>query len=253
MDRMIYTMMNTLDSSRRMHTISANNLANMNVPGFRRDLTNFEHSGRLTDQQSFEARLYQMETDRASFSNDSGFMDQTGHPFDVAIQDEGFFYVREGNGEPGLTRRGDLSTDVQGRLVNGANELMLNAAFEPIVVPPYRNIQITEVGQVIIEPIGGAEGEKIEVGLLATVVPAEDEQLTKTADALIRRKDGTLPEPNQLAHVRQGVLEGSNVNATEELINTIDIQRAFEMNMKMITTAKELDEASASLMRPPGE
>ena len=252
MDRMIYTMMNTIDSSRRMHTISANNLANMNVPGFRRDMPNYEGSAQLSDQQSFESRLFQLETDRSSFSNDTGFMDQTGDPFDVAIMEDGFFYAREGNGEVGLTRRGDLATDAQGRLVNGANELMLNAAFEPIVVPPYRSIQITEVGQVVIEPIGGAEGEKIEIGLLATVVP-DGEQLSKSEDALIRRVDGTVPEPNQMAIVRQGVLEGSNVNATEELLATIDIQRGFEMNMKMITTAKELDEAGASLMRPPGE
>ena len=252
MDRMIYTMMNTIDSSRNLHTISANNLANMNVPGFRRDMPTYEGSAQLTNRQSFDSRLFQLESERASFSNDTGFMDQTGDPFDVAIMEDGFFYAREGNGEVGLTRRGDLATDGQGRLVNGANELMLNAAFEPIVVPPYRSIQITEVGQVVIEPIGGAEGEKIEIGLLATVIP-EGEALTKGEDALIRRVDGTVPEPNQMAIVRQGVLEGSNVNATEELLATIDIQRGFEMNMKMITTAKELDEAGASLMRPPGE
>ena len=59
------------------------------------------------------------------------------------------------------------------------------------------------------------------------------------------------PRPDQTAKVAQGVLEGSNVNATEELIASIDLQRSFELNMRMISTAKEIDEAGSRLLRMP--
>ena len=49
----------------------------------------------------------------------------------------------------------------------------------------------------------------------------------------------------------QGALEGSNVNATEELISSIELQRSFELNIRMISTAKEIDEAGSRLLRMP--
>ena len=49
----------------------------------------------------------------------------------------------------------------------------------------------------------------------------------------------------------QGALEGSNVNATEELISSIDLKRSFELNMRVVSTAKELDEAGTRLLAMP--
>ena len=254
MDRMVYTALNSMQSSLLQRTVSAQNLANMNVPGFRRDLPIFGAPIEATNTVSQEARVYQTILERGVFSDEVGPLNQTGDPLDVAITDKGYFYVQEANGAVGLTRRGDFRTNASGELTNGAGERVLNAGLTPIVLPPYRNMQITEVGQILIEPSGGAPGERVEVGLIATVVPDEGLLLGKGLDGLIRPVEGAeLPEPNQLASLRQGVLEGANINTTEELIASIELQRAFEMNMQMISTAKELDEAGASLMRAPNE
>jgi flagellar basal-body rod protein FlgF len=234
-----------------LQAISAQNLANMNVPGYRRDLPAQANSYVLRDDQSFEARMFASETEFGSFASEVGFMDQTGDPFDVAIMEEGYFFVKEGNGEVGLTRRGDLRTDSAGQLVNGGGEMVLDTNMSPITLPPYRTMQITEVGQIVIEPIDGAPGEIVEIATIGTVVPDPNITMVKGLDGLIRNLDGTLPQPNQMASVRQGVLEGANVNATEELISSITIQRSFEMNMRMINTAKELDEAGTEIMRAP--
>jgi flagellar basal-body rod protein FlgF len=234
-----------------LQAISAQNLANMNVPGYRRDLPAQANSYVLRDDQSFEARMFASETEFGSFASEVGFMDQTGDPFDVAIMEEGYFFVKEGNGEVGLTRRGDLRTDSAGQLVNGGGEMVLDTNMSPITLPPYRTMQITEVGQIVIEPIDGAPGEIVEIATIGTVVPDPNTTMVKGLDGLIRNLDGTLPQPNQMASVRQGVLEGANVNATEELISSITIQRSFEMNMRMINTAKELDEAGTEIMRAP--
>lgn len=251
MDRMVHTLMNSMQTVQDLQAISAQNLANMNVPGYRRDLPAQANSYLLRDDQSFEARMFASETEFGSFASEVGFMDQTGDPFDVAIMEDGYFFVKEGNGEVGLTRRGDLRTDGAGQLVNGAGEMVLDTNMSPITLPPYRTMQITEVGQIVIEPIDGAPGETVEIATIGTVVPDPNATMVKGLDGLIRNLDGTLPQPNQMASVRQGVLEGANVNATEELISSITIQRAFEMNMRMINTAKELDEAGTEIMRAP--
>ncbi len=254
MDRMVYTALNSMQTSQQQRVVSAQNLANMNVPGYRRDLPIFGAPTEITNTVSHDARIFQTEMERGTFSDHVGPLNQTGDPLDVAITEEGYFYVQEGNGQVGLSRRGDFRTNAQGELMNGAGELVLNAGLAPIVLPPYRNMQITEVGQILIEPLDGAPGERAEVGLIATVIPDEALQLGKGLDGLIRPVDGSdVPAPNQLATVRQGVLEGANVNTTEELIASIELQRVFEMNMQMISTAKELDEAGASLMRAPSE
>lgn len=251
MDRMVHTLMNSMQTVKDLQAISAQNLANMNVPGYRRDLPAQANSYVLRDDQSFEARMFASETEFGSFASEVGFMDQTGDPFDVAIMEEGYFFVKEGNGEVGLTRRGDLRTDSAGQLVNGGGEMVLDTNMSPISLPPYRTMQITEVGQIVIEPIDGAPGEIVEIATIGTVVPDPNTTMVKGLDGLIRNLDGTLPQPNQMASVRQGVLEGANVNATEELISSITIQRSFEMNMRMINTAKELDEAGTEIMRAP--
>jgi flagellar basal-body rod protein FlgF len=75
--------------------------------------------------------------------------------------------------------------------------------------------------------------------------------LAKGEDGQIRPQTGPLPAPDQAAKVAQGVLEGSNVNPTEELIASIDLQRSFELNMRVISAAKEIDEAGAQLLRAP--
>ena len=58
--------------------------------------------------------------------------------------------------------------------------------------------------------------------------------------------------PNQQSELLTGFLEKSNVNAIEEMVNTIDHQRKFEMHIKFIQMAEELDASSSNLMRLPG-
>ena len=107
-----------------------------------------------------------------------------------------------------------------------------------------------------------APGElPVNVGTIGTYVPQEEDILKKSLDGRIRfepnvNEDGTVEqvpiEPNQQAKLATGFLEKSNVNAVEEMVNTIDQMRKFEMHVKLIQMAEELDQASASLLRIPG-
>lgn len=252
MDKLIFTALNSLGNLRGTQVVTAQNLANQNVPGFRRDTLGEGKAFILEDGGDLTARAFQIEREQASFSDLPGFMNQTGEPLDLAIADKGYFYIQpDTGGPPALTRRGDLHVGLDGSLVNGANEAILGTNQQPITIPPFRNIVVDEVGRITIEPIEGAPGERLEVATIATTL-ANGADLVKGEDGQIRPKKGPLPAPDQLAKVRQGVLEGSNVNSTEELISSIDLQRSFELNMRVVSTAKELDEAGVSLMRLPG-
>ena len=251
MDRMIHTVMNSIASMQEKRTISAQNLANQNVPGFRRDLPTDGEARFVTEFESLDARAFQTVRAAAQFSDAQGFLDATGDPFDLAIAEEGYFYAQREGGAPGLSRRGDMRVGSDGTLRDGAGQMMLDADLQPIVLPPNQGFQVSEVGQIFIEPLGAQPGERLEVALLATMVPADGLRLEKGLDGLIRPVDAEMPPPDQGAKILQGSLEGSNVNATEELITSIEMQREFELNIRLIAQAKELDEAGASLMRLP--
>ena len=68
---------------------------------------------------------------------------------------------------------------------------------------------------------------------------------------MLKTQRGGLPEPDQQATLLQKHLEGSNINAVEEMIVSLDQQRQFELNVKLLKIAKELDEGGTSLMRMP--
>ncbi|WP_447248499.1 flagellar basal body rod protein FlgF [Meridianimarinicoccus sp. RP-17] len=247
---MIHTALNALAVRRDAKTTQAQNLANMNVPGFRRDLENDGGTMFLEQMRAASSRAFRMETGPAGFSAKAGFLNPTGEDLDVAIADQGYFFIRPENGDPALSRRGDLRIDADGVLRNGAGDVMLGIDQEQIVVPAHRSVTINELGEIRIAPQGGEPGEVVLVGTLATAAPPVTD-LAKGLDGHIRPKDGPLPAPDQQARVLQGTLEGSNVNPVEELIASIDLQRSFELGVRMISTAREIDEAGASLMRAP--
>jgi flagellar basal-body rod protein FlgF len=252
MDRFIHTALNAMGNLRGVNSVNAQNLANMNVPGFRRDFIAEGASFTLEDAAgNISARAFQLDREEAGFSDLPGFMDKTGEDLDIAIPDKGYFFIQpETGGAPALTRRGDLRVGLDGTLVTGAGDAVLSQGMAPIVLPPFRNIVIDDLGRITIEPLDGAPGERLEVATIGTTDGA-GLKLSKDADGQIRPVTGALPRPDQTAKVAQGVLEGSNVNATEELIASIDLQRSFELNMRMISTAKEIDEAGSRLMRMP--
>lgn len=253
MDRMIYTALNALSTQRDQRITQAQNLANMNVPGFRRDLPNEGQTYFAQALDTAMVRAYQTETGPAGFLSDSGPLQPTGGELDVAVVDEGYFYVRpDSGGEAALTRRGDLRRSVDGTLINGAGDMMLDPNMEPIQLQEYREITISDIGEIWIVPANADPGaEQILGGVLATVVPDEDVVLRKGADGQIRDTEGEVPFPNQLAKINQGALEGSNVNTVEELISSIDMQRNFELNMRLVSNASKLDESAARLLRSP--
>lgn len=251
MDRLIYTGLNALANMRAQRVTQAQNLANQAVPGFRRDLTGAEAPKFLDALGSVATRAFQKQTGEMAFSQEQGFLERTGQATDVAIDGAGYFVIQPDSGDPALSRRGDLRRDPEGFLRDGAGALMLDPGMQPVELPPFRQIHITDLGEIRIEPLDGAPGQTVPAGVLGTVRPDADTVLRKGPDGQIRTADGTVPEPNQRAAVVQGALERSNVNPVGEMLANIEMQRNFEIGLRTILSAQELDEAGAALLRPP--
>lgn len=261
MDRMAQTALNSLKMLMENQMATAHNLANLSTPGYRQDVVTDFSSIYLDRQEGIEPRIVSSRN-TGGFSVEQGVLESTQNPLDLAIDNEGYFVVQPKNGTPALSRRGDLQTTENGELLDGAGNKILDNGLQPIVVPAFRKITISPQGEIFIQPIGGEPGElPINVGIIATFVPVEGTKLRKSLDGHIRiepiiNDDGTTDEieiePNQQAKLVNGFLEKSNVNVIEEMVNTIDHQRKFEMHIKFIQMAEELDASSSNLMRLPG-
>ena len=250
MDRLAQTALSALRQMQDNKFDLAHNLANVNVPGFRRDLPNEGNAGFLKELEKLSAKVLPLETEVRKFSNESGQLQNTGLETDVAVLKDGFFYSQPENGEIALSRRGDLGLNAQNQLVNGVGDLVLSDGLEPIILPNFTSMSITDIGEVLVQQAGAPDGQLTSVGFIGST-SSEIDQLVKSLDGNIRKPDGTVPAADQTARFGQGFLESSNVSAIEELIRNIDMQRQFEINVKLIKKASDLDSAGAKLMNLP--
>ena len=249
MDRSIYTALNSMNILRDNKSVTAQNLANVNVTGFQKDIQiNFE-SVYLDRDKGIDPRVMALQ-DIGGFDPSPGPTQPTGASLDLAIDGSGYFIVKPVNGKLALSRRGDLTVSADGTLRDGTGTQLLSVDLEPITIPPYRKISISGDENIDIEPLNAPEGEIVRIGQLATTTGSEV-PLAKSTDGFVRTINGTIPEPDNRIRLLSGFLEGSNVKSVDELVTGIDQSRAYEINVKFISTAREIDEASASLMRMP--
>ena len=250
MDRMVQTALSSITGLKDLKFDLANNLANANVPGFRRDLPNEGSAGFLSSLNQATARIFPLETGGRIFSDEIGQLENTGVPTDVALLNGSYLFVHPKNGDIALSRRGDFGINTENQLVDGVGNTVLSDGLQPIILPPFSAIKFSDNGEVLVREPGSLSGDFTSIGFLGSTA-ARAEDLTKSLDGKIRKLDGSVPDPDQSGLFSQGVLEGSNVNAIEEMVFNIDMQRQFEINVKLIKQAEEIDKAGTKLMGLP--
>jgi flagellar basal-body rod protein FlgG len=233
--------------------VISNNLANANTAGFKFSRANFQD---LMYQQvsapgSQNAAGNQVPTGiqigmgvrtagvERMFSE--GSFQQTGNPMDVAIQGQGFFEVQQPNGQLAYTRAGNFSLDSQGQVVTPdgyvvqpaitvpANSTNLHIASDgTVTVVQPGSTSSTTVGQIQIVNFSNAAGLK---GIGQSLY-----EQTAASGAPTTGSPGT----NGMGTIGQGMLEMSNVNAVEEMVNLIAAQRSYEMNSKTVKASDEM-------------
>ena len=251
MDRMIHLALNSLKALRVDQRINAQNLANIQVPGFKKDMPVTRSGLFLTAMDQYNSRIFVSTETELKFSDAEGFVERTEGKLDFAIRGPGYFFINpKQGGEPALSRRGDFTLLPDGRLVDGAQNQMLDNQLQPVKLPPARKIIIDDAGKIVIEPFGSPEGTRQEAGILGSTL-AEGVDLKKDTDGQIRPSKGGLPIADQRASITQGSLERSNVESLEALLKNMEGQRTFEINVKFIKQAEMLDEAATKIMRLP--
>ena len=249
MDRSIYTALNSMNILRDNQSVTAQNLANISVTGFQKDIQINFASVYLDRDKGIDPKVLALQ-EPGGFDSTPGPVQQTGAPLDLAVDGTGYFIVKPANGNIALSRRGDFTVSADGTLRDGTGTQPLSVDLEPITIPPHRKISISGDGIIEIEPLNAPLGQTVRVGQIATTFGSEV-PLAKTIDGFVRPIDGSIPEPDNRTILLSGFLEGSNVQSVDELVTGIDQSRAYEINVKFISTAQEIDEASASLMRMP--
>ncbi|WP_300432668.1 flagellar basal body rod protein FlgF [Thalassolituus sp.] len=245
MDRALYIAMSGAKQNTWGQAAHANNLANVATTGFRSDYTQSRAQGVFGEH--FPTRAYAM-TERPASDMSMGPLVQTGNNLDLSIEGDGWFAVVGPDGQEAYTRRGDLSVDALGRVVNGSG-LQLIGDGGPVTLPEYEQIDISKAGIITIRPKGEVPAEVAEPVQLKLVNP-DPETLEKGEDGLFRfREAGTPPaQPDPAISVIGGFTEGSNVNAVTELTSLIQLNRQYEMQVKMMKRVDELASATTQIM-----
>jgi len=245
MDRMLYVAMSGARETLIAQGNASNNLANANTTGFLADLNQFRSMP--VYGPGHPTRVYALD-ERPQTDFTHGVITQTGRALDVAVKDGGWIAVQARDGSEAYTRRGDLKVDASGLLVTG-NGLPVLGDGGPIALPPYDAIQIGSDGTISIRPQGAAASELAVVDRIKLVAPQFD-RMVKGEDGLMRLKGGGKAEAAAEQRLISGALEASNVNIVNEMVEMIELQRRFEMQIKLMKTAEETASASASIVRP---
>lgn len=246
MDRLVYTAYSGLRGRMAAQAAIANNMANASTVGFRSDSFNFEQLA--LKGSGFDSRALTSE-EVVDADRKAGAVVSTGRDLDVAIDGDAWMAVQASEGEEAYTRRGDLTIAPSGVLQTGDGFPVIGNS-GPITIPPAAKVTIGPDGSVLVVPPGG-ELDKPQIVDRLKLVDPKGSTTVKGMDNLLRVKDGGTLPANLDATVKAGSLEQSNVNVTETLIQMIENQRSYEIQAKMLSTAKDMDDGGASLMRMP--
>lgn len=237
---------------KQLQTIS-NNLANAATVGYKRDRAVFEDllyqiqhqpGGQSSEDTQLPSGL-QLGTGVRVVSTQkeftAGSLQITEQALDVAIDGRGFFQILQPDGSLAYTRNGQFHLNSDGQLVNASGLLL-----EPGITLPQdtQNITIGSDGIVTAVLDGDPNGQVLGNLQIADFVnPAGLQsiganlflQTTASGDPITGN-----PGQNGLGSTNQGMLENSNVDIVEEMVNMITTQRAYEMNSKVVSTADQM-------------
>jgi flagellar basal-body rod protein FlgG len=244
----LYVSKTGLSAQDRQLTTISNNLANTSTIGFKRDRAVFEdllyqNQRQPGAQQTQETELpsglqlgagVRVVATQKEFTQ--GTLQVTEQSLDVAIDGHGFLQVLQPDGTIAYTRNGQLQINGEGQLVNADGYLLEPA----IIVPEGANkITIGTTGTVNAYTPGQVEPQQLgDIINHSGLQPIGGNLFVETV-ASGNPVQGT-PGENGLGVIKQGMLENSNVDIVEEMVNMITTQRAYEMNSKVVSTADQM-------------
>ncbi len=233
MDRLIYTALTAMRGQTAAQGVTANNLANAHVPGFRRELSSLTAHWLGGDADT--TRVEADDLVRTAIA-DAGAVEATGAPLDIAIDGSGWIAVQARDGSEAYTRRGDLRISASGVLENGEGLAVLGEA-GPLTVPPGLPPSIA--------PDGTLSAGSVVAGRIKLI--GGDDALAKRGDGLFGT--GAPRDADPKVRLRPGSLESSNVQTASSLAELLEQSRGFDTSTKLLRMTREIDEGGTRLMR----
>jgi flagellar basal body rod protein FlgG len=230
----LYLSASGMISSAYKQDVVANNLANSETVGFKRDVASFKE--RLTEAQQrrmpgrSNAMLEMLGggifAQPTLVDTRQGEIEPTGNALDVAIEGDGYFAVTDKQGESRLTRNGQFAVDREGRLIlsNGEGQAVLDPKGQPVRLVPNTPAVITQDGTV-------TQAGQV-TGRIGVFDVADRSKLTKKGGTLIAHPEQTLVPAKGL--LRSEFVERANVDPATELSELMETQRQLEANANMI-------------------
>jgi flagellar basal-body rod protein FlgG len=240
--------------------VTANNIANVSTNGFKKQRAEFADlmyqttraAGSVTGNGTSapDATEVGLGTRLTATSREltQGEMHQTGNPLDIAIEGHGYIPITMPSGETAYTRNGALHMTAEGRLVNSEG---YSVAGDITIPTDAQQVTIGADGTVSATMPG--ESQSVELGQIQIAMFANPGGLASMGGTLLRETSASgtavvgAPGEGGAGGLRQGMLEVSNVNVVEEMIDLISGQRAYEINSRVIKAADEMLGQTASL------
>jgi flagellar basal-body rod protein FlgG len=238
----------------------ANNLANVNTPGFKRSKIEFQdllyQNPRVSGADSGGGNLVPTGVEVGNGARiaatskvfTQGQLTNTGEKLDVAIQGDGFFEIQRPDGTKAYTRDGSFKLNSQGQVVT-ADGLPVLSGFQPIATGA-TSVSISQDGQVTVQTSSGSQNFSLSLARFANPagLKALGGNLYQETAASGTPELGK-PGEQGFGQTLQGYIENSNVNIVEEMVNLIIAQRAYEINSKSIQTSDEMLQNVANMKR----
>ncbi len=240
----------------------ANNLANVNTPGFKKTRVEFHDllyerigpagASRLTGsaEPTYSQVGHGVRLAATTRIYNQGSSQSTDNPLDMMIDGNGFFQVLLPDGTFAYTRDGTMKLDSEGNMVTAAG-----FSVEPTLTLPRETMELLVAGDGAVSVLLQSENEPTQLGQFelvrfqnATGLRAIGHNLYK---ATVASGPPILGNPGEegIGTLQMGFLEMSNVNVIEEMIGMITAQRAYEINSKAVKTAEEMLGLAANLKR----
>lgn len=246
-----------LDAQQRALDVIADNIANLNTPGFKRsDVQFLDLMAQHADRDNPAAALGAAGIASAGVNarmvlalNDQGSIEQTGKPLDLAINGDGFIELMGPRGQTLLWRGGSLKIQTDG-LLAAADGLPLRAMVS--VPTDATDLRIDRNGLVTAQLSGQAD--RSELGQIALVRVDAPEAVERLDGGFYRVPDDvrlteSAPGEDGAGLLAQGSIERSNVNINDELVRLMIVQRAYAANAQIVQAADQLAGIANGLRR----
>ncbi len=244
MDRMLYVAMSGAKEVSLSQANNSNNLANANTDGFKQDFNIFR--AQHVEGPGWQSRAYSMD-ERPATDFSAGAIKVTGRELDVVTKEDGFLAIESPSGDEAFVRSASLQILADGSLVDVKGNPVLNENGIQINIPPIKSMTIGSDGTISIVPAEEASNQLVVLDRLRLVKP-NIQDLEKGLDGYTRLKEEAGPLVQENVKMMSGALESSNVNTAEALVKMIELSRKYELQIKMMSTAKSHAQKSDALL-----